>query len=297
MSAIRCTCIEKFRKPNGQLFGYRLQATDGSRLDIEHDELKRKIKGNKIVVDNLQISIDGKLIDRVPTASTVDDLVAYITEAANSNLGIIQINNINRSNSSITVYQEYEASGGSDDVWTSYKGKYITNMSIQGNKIKSSTKSELTQDGSDIPYEYIKKDVERCRDIDATKENIIKYGLVWNKPNAFNYATMPKQAMLMEKVIEHNTVKKQKVQQTQQVLSNTYNSAPDTEIIGYNNGRKILDGVGDCSGGGVMAWNSIEYWRSLDSEEREKEYNDPNSPWYHYDGHQESSMDPHGDWY
>lgn len=44
MGAIRCTCKEKFRKPNGQIFGYRLQATDGSVLDIEHDELKRKIK-------------------------------------------------------------------------------------------------------------------------------------------------------------------------------------------------------------------------------------------------------------
>lgn len=57
MAAVRCTCTEKFRKSSGQIFGYRLQAADGSILDIEHDDLKRKMKSNKIIVDNLRFQL------------------------------------------------------------------------------------------------------------------------------------------------------------------------------------------------------------------------------------------------
>lgn len=38
------------------------------------------------------------------------------------------------------------------------------------------------------------------------------------------------------------------------------------------------------SSNGIHAYNSMEYWWSLDAEEREKEIHDPNSPWYNFEG-------------
>lgn len=390
MGAIRCTCKEKFRKSNGQIFGYRLQAADGSVLDIEHDELKRKIKGNRIIVDNLQISIDGKLVDKAPTANNLDDLERFIVEAVNDNKGALPLNKIDNNGIAIRVYQEYKSMGGSDDVWVSHSEGYMTVISVSGGKIDSTTYSYTETDGSDTEYEHIKKRTDRCRKIDATKENVVKYGLVWDRSNAFNYGKMPKQQMLQEVVTEKRTEKKEKqsvvnndkrdkfnqlakvIRETyetreipndmlqscgrggseyvavitgdnrgviifptmeygQYTLSNNGNgnvgiydikkihnmgeikdilfmsaskkqNATDVKdsgarVLGYNNGHEILEGNGGCSGP-LTTWNCLDYWKSLDPEEREAEINDPKSPWYHYSGvNNQNDQNPYPDWY
>lgn len=390
MGAIRCTCTEKFRKSNGQIFGYRLQAADGSVLDIEHDELKKKIKGNRIIVDNLQISIDGKLVDKAPTATNLDDLERFIVEAVNTNKGALPLNKIDKNNISIRVYQEYKSMGGSEDVWVSHSEGYMTVISVSGGKIDSTTYSYTETDGSDIEYEHIKKRTDRCRKTDATKENVVKYGLVWDRSNAFNYSKMPKQQMLQEIVTERRTEKQEKqsvvnndkrdkfnqlakvIRETyetreipndmlqsygrggseyvavitgdnrgviifptmeygQYTLSNNGNdnvgiydikkihnmgeikdilfmsaskkqNATDVKdsgvrVLGYNNGHEILEGSGGYSGS-LTTWNSLDYWKSLDPEEREAEINDPKSPWYHYSGvNNKDDQNPYPDWY
>ena len=401
MAAIRCTCVEKFRKANGQIFGYRLQAADGSVLDIEHDDLKRKMKGNKIVVDNLQISIDGKLVDKTPMANNLDDLEKFIVEAVNSDNGALQLKKIDRNRTSIRVFQEYRNSGGSDDVWVSCHEEYMTVISVSGGKIDSTTYSCTETDGSDTGYEHIKKTTGRCKETDATKENVVKYGLVWDSNNAFNYSKMPKQQMLQEKITERRTDRQKKSNTTAPatveatvvannnkqvkfdelakvirsiyetrdipidmlqlcgrggskyvaVITGAYSGViifptmeygqytlPDgagskagifdikkinsvneikeilnksaskkqnptdittngATVLGYNNGHEILEGSGGYSGP-VTAWNSLDYWKSLDPEEREAEYNDPKSPWYHYGGvDDKGDQNPYPDWY
>lgn len=392
MAAIRCTCVEKFRKASGQIFGYRLQAADGSVLDIDHDGLKGKMKSNKIIVDNLQISIDGKIIDKVPMANNLDDLEKFIVEAVNLNKGALQLKKIDRNNTAIRVYQEYKNMGGSDDVWVSHNEEYMTVISVSGGKIDSTTYSCIETDGSDIEYEYIKKTTGRCRKTDATKENVVKYGLVWSSNNAFNYSKMPKQQMLQEKITERKTDRQEKsnttaqsvnnekqakfneiakiirsiyetrdipvdmlqlcgrggsnyvavitgaysgviifptmeygqyrlpdgagnnagifdikkissVNEIKEILNKSASKKPNptdiktngAKVLGYNNGHEILEGSGGYSSP-VTAWNSLDYWKSLDPEEREAEYHDPKSPWYHYSGI-DDSQNPYSDWY
>lgn len=393
MAAIRCTCVEKFRKASGQIFGYRLQAADGSVLDIDRDGLKGKMKSNKIVVDNLQISIDGKIIDKVPTANNLDDLEKFIVEAVNANKGALQLNKIDRNNTAIRVFQEYRNSGGSDDVWVSCHEEYMTAISVSGGKIDSTTYSCIEKDGSDTGYEYIKKTTGRCKKTDATKENVVKYGLVWSSNNIFNYSKMPKQQMLQEKITERKTNRQEKsnttapvnndkqvkfteiakvirsiyetqgipvdmlqlcgrggsdyvavitgaysgviifptmeygqyrlpdgasnnagifnikkisnINEIKEILNKSASKKPNptdiqtngATVLGYNNGHEILEGSGGYSSP-VTAWNSLDYWKSLDPEEREAEYNDPKSPWYHYSGiDDKNDQNPYSDWY
>lgn len=55
------------------------------------------------------------------------------------------------------------------------------------------------------------------------------------------------------------------------------------DVIDTNNGFDILRGSRGYYGG-VTKWNSMDYWNSLDPEEKEKESHDPESPWYHWRG-------------
>lgn len=93
------------------------------------------------------------------------------------------------------------------------------------------------------------------------------------------------------------------VNEIKEILNKSANKKPNptdiktngAKVLGYNNGHEILEGSGGYSGS-VTAWNSLDYWKSLDPEEREAEYNDPKSPWYHYSGI-DDAQNPYSDWY
>lgn len=58
-------------------------------------------------------------------------------------------------------------------------------------------------------------------------------------------------------------------------------------IIYETNNRtrsQYLNSLGSAASDGIHAYNSMEYWWTLNSEEREKEIHDPNSPWYNFEG-------------
>lgn len=59
---IECVCINKFRKTNGEIYGYRLQAKDGTTHDFTRNELLHAIRNKSINVINLQIASDGRIV-------------------------------------------------------------------------------------------------------------------------------------------------------------------------------------------------------------------------------------------
>lgn len=62
--AVKCTCIEKFRDKQGRIKGYRLQDQQGKCIDVTPDNLKMAIFGKQFNVINLQLTSDGRLIDK-----------------------------------------------------------------------------------------------------------------------------------------------------------------------------------------------------------------------------------------
>lgn len=274
MSVIKCTCIDKIRKSNGQIFGYTLQAIDGTIANIEHDELKSKMKSHQIIVDNLQIAADGRLMDKAPLIETVEDAVSCINYVYNTNKNsVYNINSVQqKSNTSFEIAQVYKMSGGSDDVWSSTNIEWRTLVSLNNKKIKTVTIKITEEDGSDVKHSRIKETIQRTDEAEATKTNLIMYSLAFTRDNNLQYTELPRQQGLM--------YKKEKLE----LNTNNTNNTPDkpkkaSNIIGYNNGHEIIKGV---SKSGLHVYNSIDYWNSLDPEEKQKEVNDPESPWYKY---------------
>jgi len=62
--AVKCTCIEKFRDKQGRIKGYRLRDQQGKCIDVTPDNLKMAIFGKQFNVINLQLTSDGRLIDK-----------------------------------------------------------------------------------------------------------------------------------------------------------------------------------------------------------------------------------------
>lgn len=60
---ITCRCVTKHRDNNGKIIGYKLQDLQGVIRDVKPDQLKRAIKLNKIIVENLQLTKDDRLVD------------------------------------------------------------------------------------------------------------------------------------------------------------------------------------------------------------------------------------------
>ena len=61
---IRAKCIDKYRNNNGVIFGYLLVDTQGNKIQIEADELKRQIRNYTLQVVNLTLTSDNRLIDK-----------------------------------------------------------------------------------------------------------------------------------------------------------------------------------------------------------------------------------------
>jgi hypothetical protein len=57
------TCIQKFKANSGKITGYALNCGNNN-LTFASDELKRAIKSGEIYVNNLQLTSDGRLVDK-----------------------------------------------------------------------------------------------------------------------------------------------------------------------------------------------------------------------------------------
>ena len=61
---ITCNCIRKFRNRNNVIYGYRLVDTQGNTQDVVPEQLKNAIKNKQVYVNNLQLTSDGRLVDK-----------------------------------------------------------------------------------------------------------------------------------------------------------------------------------------------------------------------------------------
>lgn len=59
-----CRCVHKYRNKQGQIYGYRLQDLNGNLHDTTPDILKNAIYKNQITVLNLQLTSNGRLMDK-----------------------------------------------------------------------------------------------------------------------------------------------------------------------------------------------------------------------------------------
>lgn len=57
-------CISKIRDEKGIIKAYILKNSNGETATIEHDELKRRMQTHRIIVANLQISKDNRIVDK-----------------------------------------------------------------------------------------------------------------------------------------------------------------------------------------------------------------------------------------
>lgn len=60
---IQATCIKKFRDKQGKIYGYRLKDCNGNVKDMESYDLKTAIERHEILVTNLTMTSDYRLID------------------------------------------------------------------------------------------------------------------------------------------------------------------------------------------------------------------------------------------
>ena len=63
VNMIQAKCIQKFRDKSNRIYGYRLIDLSGNTKDITSDDLKKVISAGKIVVINLKLTSDGRLVD------------------------------------------------------------------------------------------------------------------------------------------------------------------------------------------------------------------------------------------
>lgn len=63
---IQAKCIQKFRDKKNKIYGYRLQDINGQTQDVTPNDLKNAILNKQIVIVNLTLTTDGRLVDKTP---------------------------------------------------------------------------------------------------------------------------------------------------------------------------------------------------------------------------------------
>lgn len=64
---IQVRCIKKYRDKSGRIYGYRLADMDGRVQDVDAEDLKEAIENNLVIVSNLTLTSDRRLIDKKET--------------------------------------------------------------------------------------------------------------------------------------------------------------------------------------------------------------------------------------
>lgn len=88
-----------------------------------------------------------------------------------------------------------------------------------------------------------------------------------------------------EKIAYLNNFVNDKLEENQQKQKGTPSEYPGIIYeTSARTKREYLNSLQYNLSDGIHAYNSMEYWWSLDPEEREAEIHDPNSPWYNFEG-------------
>lgn len=216
MGRIKCKCLDKLREPSGKIIGYRLRDMNGQEIVLQHAEVKKRLLNKSLIITNLQLSSDGRIIDKEELME-ITDIPAMINFQKNSGLApLIGINQIGRD--ILEIKQCYENIGGSGDVWTSVKEEYITTVTYDEHQnISSTTVSDIQEDGSDQPLTHKRTKIERCRKVPATEMNVMKYVLVWMQRNRYGFTKVPKQAGLMEQMLSDQNVPAEHKEEVRQI--------------------------------------------------------------------------------
>ena len=102
-----CRCISKFRDNSGRIIGYRLQDFQGNSRDVVPEQLKQAILSNKVLVTNLTLTKNNKLVDKR------DETIENIDTFTNTPVGIVKaepIDNLHKESNKFTqVYEFAEA--------------------------------------------------------------------------------------------------------------------------------------------------------------------------------------------
>ena len=64
---IMVKCVQKYRDKNNNIIGYRLQDIKRKQMDVKPDVLKKAIQNKEMMVLNLVLTSDGRLVDGSPT--------------------------------------------------------------------------------------------------------------------------------------------------------------------------------------------------------------------------------------
>ena len=87
---LQAKCIQKFKK-NNQIYAYRLQDFQGNIKDVYSDQLKQAIKNQQIIIINLTLTSDNRLVSTTPTQQPQKSTT---TQAKQSKISNEQIQNI-----------------------------------------------------------------------------------------------------------------------------------------------------------------------------------------------------------
>ncbi len=71
-------CTEKYRNKNNYIYGYRLEDTHGNYKDVNPEQLKAAIRNKQIMVLNLTLTSDNRLVDTTPNKQPEDNIKAVV---------------------------------------------------------------------------------------------------------------------------------------------------------------------------------------------------------------------------
>lgn len=91
---MKVRCLHKYRNGNNQILGYKIQNTQGETIDVSAEQLKMYMYSKQMDVVNLQLTRDGRLIDKPAekfTSGTNEEFEAQflsIIKVIEGNLGL-----------------------------------------------------------------------------------------------------------------------------------------------------------------------------------------------------------------
>ena len=84
MDKIKVYCVHKVRDGSGNIKKWIMGDMYGDKMDFNREEIKKLLKDKKYDVVNLQISADGKIVDKaVPEEKSVIDRINRLSKSNN----------------------------------------------------------------------------------------------------------------------------------------------------------------------------------------------------------------------
>lgn len=156
--ALHVNCVEKLRDKRGNIIGYKLQDLKGHSTTVSATELKLAIRRKQVVVDNLIMTANGRLIDRKDTTNEeIKEVIKTMANTIFENLGY-------RTDMSFNDNSEFDCVSLTFDQDIRYKGEYY-NLEIAYYKEPNNIYLCLMKDGDQALEEaakYSKTDINRA---------------------------------------------------------------------------------------------------------------------------------------